>query len=91
MLEIQPTAFVIAGGVAANKTIRIALQSLVEERHGIPFKAPPPSLCTDNAAMIAWTGMERFKRGLVNNLSFAPRPRWPLTEITSDHHIENRE
>ena len=69
--------FVVAGGVAANRTLRAALSGLAE-RQGLPFIAPPPALCTDNAAMIAWAGQERLDRGLVDGLDFRPRPRWPL-------------
>ena len=68
---------VVAGGVAANRALRAALSSLAA-RHGLVFVAPPPALCTDNAAMIAWAGLERLKAGLVDGLDFAPRPRWPL-------------
>ncbi|MDX2113610.1 MAG: tRNA (adenosine(37)-N6)-threonylcarbamoyltransferase complex transferase subunit TsaD [Alphaproteobacteria bacterium] len=69
---------VLAGGVAANQFIRGALESLCAE-HGLNLSAPPIALCTDNAAMIAWAGMERFRLGLVDDLSFEPRARWPLS------------
>ena len=74
-----PTAshLVVAGGVAANGALRVALTDLAT-RHGLAFVAPPPALCTDNGAMIAWAGLERLKAGLVDGLDFAPRPRWPL-------------
>ncbi|MGH7122781.1 MAG: tRNA (adenosine(37)-N6)-threonylcarbamoyltransferase complex transferase subunit TsaD [Stellaceae bacterium] len=68
---------VVAGGVAANRTLRDALAGLAT-RHGLAFVAPPAALCTDNGAMIAWAGLERLKAGLVDSLDFAPRPRWPL-------------
>ncbi len=68
---------VVAGGVAANRALRAALSGLAA-RHGLTFVAPPPALCTDNGAMIAWAGLERLKSGLVDGLDFAPRPRWPL-------------
>jgi len=71
------TALVVAGGVAANKSIRSALETLAAQ-HGLPFSAPPLWLCTDNAAMIAWAGAERFALGLTDPLDIAARPRWPL-------------
>ena len=70
---------VVAGGVAANGSIRAALED-VAEAHGMRFTAPPPWLCTDNAAMIAWAGIERL--GLddftPDPLDISARPRWPL-------------
>ncbi len=71
------TALVVAGGVAANATVRQALKALAAA-HGLPFVAPPGWLCTDNAAMIAWAGQERFALGLTDGLDVAARPRWPL-------------
>ena len=68
------TAFAVAGGVAANRRIRMALQSAADR----PFLAPPLALCTDNAAMIAWVAIERFETGDRDGLDLAPRPRWPL-------------
>jgi N6-L-threonylcarbamoyladenine synthase len=68
---------VVAGGVAANRALRAALSGLAA-REGLVFVAPPPALCTDNGAMIAWAGLERLQAGLVDELDFAPRPRWPL-------------
>ena len=70
-------SFVAAGGVAANKSIRTALQTLSHQK-GIQFIAPPISLCTDNAAMIAWAGVERFNKGDFDGFDFLPKPRWPL-------------
>jgi len=69
--------FVIAGGVAANLTIRKNLNRLSKEKN---FSAifPPINLCSDNAAMIAWAGIERYKKNLINNLEFPSKARWPL-------------
>jgi N6-L-threonylcarbamoyladenine synthase len=70
-------ALVVAGGVAANEAIRAMLQQLAD-RYGMRFVAPPHWLCTDNGAMIAWAGAERFAAGLTDPLDIAARPRWPL-------------
>ncbi len=73
---------VVAGGVAANLHLRERLGQLCTDRH-TRLVAPPPELCTDNAAMIAWAGIEHLRRGRVDGLDFAPRPRWPLDEKTT--------
>ncbi|RSZ19752.1 tRNA (adenosine(37)-N6)-threonylcarbamoyltransferase complex transferase subunit TsaD [Sphingomonas koreensis] len=73
----QATALVVAGGVAANTAVRSALTMLATE-HDLPFIAPPLWLCTDNAAMIAWAGVERFALGFTDPLDLPARPRWPL-------------
>ena len=72
-----PTALVVAGGVAVNQSIRRALNRVAQE-HGTVLVAPPPELCTDNGAMIAWAGCERLARGLTDTLDVAPRARWAL-------------
>jgi N6-L-threonylcarbamoyladenine synthase len=68
---------VVAGGVAANRALRARLTELATA-HGFRLVAPPIALCTDNAAMVAWAGLERLRLGLTDPLDFAPRPRWPL-------------
>jgi N6-L-threonylcarbamoyladenine synthase len=74
----EVSALVVAGGVASNKRVRTALEELAASR-GLRFVAPPARLCTDNAAMIAWAGIERLEAGLpADPLDIAARPRWPL-------------
>lgn len=70
-------ALVVAGGVAANTAIRTALEGFAAKRD-MTFTAPPMALCTDNAAMIAWAGAERFSTGQSDPLDVSARPRWPL-------------
>jgi len=84
-IEIFRTAYpganrlVIAGGVAANEYLKSALGELAAQENFELF-SPPIALCTDNAAMIAWAGVEKIKAGLLpDGLDFAPRARWPLT------------
>jgi len=75
----KKNTFVIAGGVASNKNIRQKLIELsLKEKFDPIF--PPINLCSDNAAMIAMVGLEKYKLGLYDNLDFAVRPRWPLDE-----------
>jgi N6-L-threonylcarbamoyladenine synthase len=76
------TAMVVAGGVAANGAVRAALAE-VAQKHALPLVAPPIRLCTDNAVMIAWAGIERLRAGLQDPLDHAPRPRWPLAELAA--------
>jgi N6-L-threonylcarbamoyladenine synthase len=76
-----PTALVAAGGVAVNLAIREALRDIAREDQ-VPLAVPPPALCGDNAAMVAWAGAERLAHGLCDALDAAPRPRWPLEEVT---------
>ena len=68
---------VAAGGVAANRRLREAL-SAVAGSEGYTLHVPPPALCTDNAAMVAWAGAERLARGWTDGLEIAARARWPL-------------
>jgi N6-L-threonylcarbamoyladenine synthase len=75
-----PSALVCAGGVAANQAIRKALHRVAFEI-GAELVAPPPALCTDNGAMIAWAGAERLALGLTDPLDVAPRARWPLDQV----------
>ncbi|MBC9247319.1 tRNA (adenosine(37)-N6)-threonylcarbamoyltransferase complex transferase subunit TsaD [Paracoccus sp. 11-3] len=67
----------VAGGVAANRTIRAALERVAHDADA-KFLAPPLRLCTDNGAMIAWAGIERFRLGHHDGMDLAARPRWPL-------------
>jgi tRNA N6-adenosine threonylcarbamoyltransferase len=71
------TALVAAGGVAANARLRARLTGLAADA-GLAFVAPPPALCTDNGAMIAWAGLERLRLGLADPLGAPVHPRWPL-------------
>jgi N6-L-threonylcarbamoyladenine synthase len=77
-----PTALVAAGGVAANRAIRASLED-VATRSGTGLMLPPPELCTDNGAMIAWAGAERLALGLSDTADASPRPRWPLDQMSA--------
>ena len=68
---------VIAGGVAANSHLRAELDMMMQ-KHKLELVVPPPALCTDNGAMIAWAGMERLKRNDTDTLDLAAKARWPL-------------
>jgi len=70
---------VVAGGVAANQYLRGCLEELAGIQ-GFSLVVPPARLCTDNAAMIAWTGLERLGLGMVDGLDTEPRARWPLAQ-----------
>ena len=73
----EERTLVVAGGVAANRAIGTALAALCA-REGFCLAVPPPALCTDNAAMIAWAGLERLAAGSTDSLEISPRARWPL-------------
>ena len=73
---------VVAGGVAANQVLRTALSHAAGSA-GMRFVAPPLALCTDNAAMVAWAGIERLRAGLTDTLDAPARPRWPLDETAA--------
>jgi len=71
---------VAAGGVAANHAIREGLEGLAAAEN-YALSVPPPALCTDNAAMVAWAGLERLASGFIDSLDAAPRARWPLQDL----------
>src|SRR5229473_1005617 len=76
----EPTALVAAGGVAANQAIRKVLQQVASEA-GTALVVPPPALCSDNGAMIAWAGAERLALGLTDMLEAKPHARWLLSDV----------
>ena len=80
--DVQSPTLVVAGGVAANQTLRGVFET-VSTQHGFKLNVPPFNLCTDNAAMIAWAGAERLALGLTDNIDFAARPRWPLDNVSA--------
>jgi N6-L-threonylcarbamoyladenine synthase len=73
----SPNAIVVAGGVAANRTIRNTMEELAISLR-LPLVIPPAELCTDNGAMVAWAGAERLALGMTDPLDIKPRARWPL-------------
>jgi N6-L-threonylcarbamoyladenine synthase len=75
------TALAVAGGVAANKALASGLMEIAAAG-GVPLVIAPAALCTDNAAMIAWAGLERFQLGKIDGLDTEPRARWPLSELS---------
>ena len=84
--ERYPSAkdMVVAGGVAANQSVRHMIGTLADKNNLI-FSAPPIGLCTDNGVMIAWAGMERFRLGLTDSFDFKARPRWPLDTLSGEN------
>lgn len=76
----QARLLVVAGGVAANQAVRAALADAAAAA-GFALAVPPVRLCTDNAVMVAWAGIERRRAGLADGLDVAPRPRWPLDTL----------
>lgn len=75
-------ALAVAGGVAANTLLRARLET-VAAAAGARFVAPPLALCTDNAAMIAWAGIEMFRQGQRDGADLPARSRWPLDEAAA--------
>jgi N6-L-threonylcarbamoyladenine synthase len=75
-------SFAVAGGVSANQAIRARLETVCSQ-NDVRFLAPPLRLCTDNAAMIAWAGIERFRTGVSHPDDLIARPRWPLDQTAS--------
>ena len=78
--DIPNKNLVIAGGVASNQYLRKAMQ-LLSRQSGFELIAPPPKLCTDNGAMVAWTGLERLKLNMINSIDFEPKSRWGLENL----------
>jgi N6-L-threonylcarbamoyladenine synthase len=85
----EARVLVVAGGVAANDAVRAALAKAAAA-HGFVLVAPPVRLCTDNAVMVAWTGIERLRIGLTDDLAFAPRPRWPLDQQFAQEQLASQ-
>ena len=80
--EVKKPSLIVAGGVAANATLKNVFATSANE-FNFKLIVPPASLCTDNAAMIAWAGAERLALGLVDDLDFMARARWPLDDVSA--------
>jgi N6-L-threonylcarbamoyladenine synthase len=76
----NPNLLVVAGGVASNAAVRAGLAGAAASR-GFRLVAPPIRLCSDNAVMVAWAGIERLRRGWSDSLDANARPRWPLETL----------
>ncbi|KAJ2710145.1 Mitochondrial tRNAs modification protein, partial [Coemansia spiralis] len=79
-MGVDVTCLVASGGVASNHAVRAALASLAD-LNGLQLVCPPPRLCTDNGVMIAWTGVERLRRGLIDPYDIDFIQRWPLDQL----------
>lgn len=75
-----PGSLCVAGGVAANRAIRAALEDVAQDQ-GAAFIAPPLALCTDNAAMIAFAAIEQAGQRGADDMALSARPRWPLDRV----------
>ena len=80
-LTLQTNYFVLSGGVASNKYLRHNLKTTINAQYKYEFLVPPINLCTDNAAMIAYTGLEYLKHNYLHNVNFKPLSKWPLENI----------
>ncbi|KAL1945585.1 hypothetical protein VTO73DRAFT_1587 [Trametes versicolor] len=82
--DVRVRALVVSGGVASNQYLRERLRVCLDIEspdEWIPLNFPPPSLCTDNAVMIAWASMERFLSGETDDYSIESRPKWSLEDL----------
>ncbi len=77
--QVERPALIVAGGVAANARLKAIFEEAAAQQ-GLTLIVPPPKLCTDNAAMIAWAGAERLALDLTDDLGVAARARWPLDQ-----------
>jgi N6-L-threonylcarbamoyladenine synthase len=76
----EASLLVVAGGVASNGAVRLGLAEAAASRQ-FRMVAPPPRLCSDNAVMVAWAGVERLRGGWRDGLDVSARPRWPLDAL----------